>query len=359
MLRRWAVLRASRSPLLLPGLVGLLVLGACSRPAAPLKVLGAHADADSPRVVGAALVRDGDSREELLRRHPRVEPDAALTSTLKAILADSGQHLRWSAAPAEDLECDNGDVRFRIQVRVPPACRERACPVLAFYTTGCPRPDYHWRPEFFLRAGFIFAEPAVRGTKCSEDWARADNGPLRVAAATDLEAASRCLRQRFTRDGVVPRLGILGWSYGGNQTLVGMTRFAGSYDAGFAFAAKTDLASFLSQTTPELRGARASEYGDPERDAERLRVISPVTWVDRVEAPITLMLGARDPKVSLSDADVFVRKLRARGQDATLMIIPEHAHLTERPEEIAFEHAHLLQFFTTRFGVPLRVDTQP
>ncbi|MBZ4333756.1 prolyl oligopeptidase family serine peptidase [Corallococcus sp. AS-1-12] len=350
--------RASRVSPLLPGLVGLLVLGACSRPVAPApaRVLGAHADADSPRVVGAALVRDGDSRKELRRRHPRVEPDAALTATLASILADSGQRLRWSAAPVEDLACDNGDVRFRIQVRVPPACTERACPVLAFYTTGCPRPGYHWRPEFFLRAGFIYAEPAVRGTQCSEDWARADDGPLRVAAATDLEAASRCLRQRFTREGVVPRLGILGWSYGGNQTLVGMTRFAGSYDAGFALAAKTDLASFLSQTTPELRRARATEYGDPERDAERLRAISPMTWVDRVEGPIALMLGARDPKVSLSDADAFVRKLRDRGQDASLMIVPEHAHLTERPEEIAFEHAHLLQFFTSRFGVPLRVD---
>ena len=344
-----------------PALLGLLLLGACSRPVAPAspKVLGAHADADSPRVVGAALVRDGDSREELLRRHPRVEPDAALKATLTDILADGGQHLRWSAAPVEDLTCDNGDVRFRIQVRTPPECRERTCPVLAFYTTGCPRPGYHWRPEFFLRAGFIYAEPAVRGTACTEDWARADNGPLRVAAATDLEAASRCLRQRFTREGVVPKVGILGWSYGGNQTLVGMTRFAGSYDAGFALAAKTDLGSFLAQLTPEVRRGRADEYGDPERDAERLRTISPVTWVDRVNAPIAVMLGARDPKVSLSDADVFVRKLRARGQDATLMIIPEHAHLTERPEEIAFEHAHLLQFFTSRFGLPLRVDTRP
>lgn len=180
-----------------------------------------------------------------------------------------------------------------------------------------------------------------------------------MAAATDLEAASRCLRQRFARDGEVPQVGIFGWSYGGNQTLVGMTRFAGSYDAGFALAAKTDLASFLSQLSPELRRAKAVEYGDPERDAERLRASSPITWVDRVEAPIALKLGARDPKVSLSDADVFVRALQARGQDASLMIVPEHAHLTERPEEIAFEHAHLLQFFTTRFGVPLRVDMRP
>lgn len=353
--------RASPSLLLLLGLGSLLALSGCSRAVAlaPRPVLGAHADADSPRVVGVPLVGEGASREALLRSHPRVEPDPTLKATLAAVLADSGQRLRWSAAPGEDLACDNGDVRFRIQVRTPPSCQERACPVLAVYSSGCPRPDYHWRPEFFLRAGFIYAEPAVRGTHCGEAWGRADDGPLRVEAATDLEAASRCLRQRFTRNGLPPKLGILGWSYGGNQTLVGMTRFAGSYDAGFALAAKTDLASFLSRTSPERRQARAAEYGDPERDAELLRAISPVTWVDRVTGPIALMLGGRDPKVSLSDADDFVRALQARGQDASLMIVPEHAHLTERPEEIAFEHAHILQFFSARFGVPLKVDARP
>ncbi|CAM3625184.1 prolyl oligopeptidase family serine peptidase [Corallococcus sp. ZKHCc1 1396] len=322
-------------------------------------MLGAHADADSPRVVGAALVHEGSSRQALLRRYPRREPAPALASTLAAILADSGQRLRWSAAPVEELACDNGDVTFRIQVRVPPSCLERTCPVLAYYSGGCPHPGYHWRPEFFLRAGFIYAEPAIRGARCTEAWARADDGPLREVAATDLEASSRCLRTRFTREGAPPKLGILGWSYGGNQTLVGMTRFAGHYDAGFALAAKTDLHAFFSQAPPELRRARASEYGDPATDAEQLHANSPITYVERVKAPLALMLGDRDPKVSLSDADVFVRALQARGQDVSLMIVPEHAHLTERPEEVVFQHAHVLQFFTTKFGMPLSVDTRP
>ncbi|MCY1045514.1 prolyl oligopeptidase family serine peptidase [Corallococcus sp. bb12-1] len=311
---------------------------------------GAHADADSPRVVGTALVQDEASRQVLLQRYPRREPDPDLAARLAVLLTDSGQRLRWSAAPVEDLSCDNGDVRFRIQVRIPPPCAERSCPVLVFYSSACPRPGYHWRPEFFLREGFIYAEPAVRGTRCWEAWARADDGERRMSAATDLEASSRCLRARFIRDGVTPRLGILGWSYGGAQALMGMTRFAGSYDAGFALAAKTDLGSFLLQAPPELRRARADEYGDPATDADRLRAISPITYVDRVQGPIALMLGARDPKVSLSDADVFVRALQARGQDASLMIIPEHAHLTERPEEVVFEHAHILQFLTAKLG---------
>jgi dipeptidyl aminopeptidase/acylaminoacyl peptidase len=341
--------------------VSLLWMMSCTRPvpapAALPRVLFAHADADSARVVGAALVSGPTSREELYRRYPRREPDAWLAATLEEILADGGKTLHWSARPPETFECENGEVHFPIQVRTPPQCEERDCPVVVHFSGGCPRPGYHWRAEFFLRAGFIFAEPAIRGTSCSEDWARADDGPKRFEATTDIEATSQCLRARLTRHGVTPKLGALGWSYGGNQTLLAMTRFAGSYDAGFALAAKPDLLSFFTQAPAELRRQRTSEYGDPATQPELLRVNSPITYVDRVGGPVALMLGGRDPKVSLSDADAFVRALEARHQDASLMIVPKHAHLTERPEEVVFEHAHVLNFFANRFGLPLSVVT--
>ncbi|WP_224245539.1 alpha/beta hydrolase family protein [Hyalangium gracile] len=303
--------------------------------------------------MGEALVSGPASREALSQRYPRREPDARLVATLADVLADGGKRLHWSSRTPEQLECENGTVRFLIQVRTPPQCEDRSCPAVVYFSGGCPQPGYHWRAEFFLRAGFVFAEPAVRGASCGADWAMADDGPRRFEAATDLEAASRCLRARLSRHGDAPKLGALGWSYGGNQTLLAMTRFAGSYDAGFALAAKPDLLSFFSQAPAELRRRRTAEYGDPVTQPELLRANSPMTYVDRVRSPVALMLGGRDPKVSLSDADAFVRALEARQQDVSLMIVPEHAHLTERPQEVVFEHAHVLAFFADRFGIPL------
>lgn len=346
-----------RASCLVPPL--LLLAVACaqprSQPAPQAPVLGAHADADSARYVGAALVHGPKSREALYREYPRHEPNPQVAARLAEILGDRGKTLHWSAQ-AESFDCPNGDVKVPILVRVPPACADRVCPVLAHFSGGCAQPRYHWRAEFVMRAGFIYAEPNIRGTPCSEAWSDADNGGKRLDAMTDIAASGKCLRERFTRNGVAPKLGIFGWSFGGNVTLQGMTRFAGTYDAGFALAAKTDLGSFFLHTSPELRAQREAEYGDPEREPELFRQISPVSFVDRVRGPIAIMLGGRDPKVSLSDADVFVQKLRERHEDVSLMMVPEHGHLTERPEEIVFEHAHILEFFADRFGQPLELQ---
>ncbi len=46
-----------------------------------------------------------------------------------------------------------------------------------------------------------------------------------------------------------------------------------------------------------LRPLRASEYGDPERDRDALIKLSPVTYLDRVKAPLLLIQGVDDPRV--------------------------------------------------------------
>ncbi|HEX5749047.1 MAG TPA: prolyl oligopeptidase family serine peptidase [Archangium sp.] len=318
----------------------------------PAPVLGAHPDANSPDYVGAPLVTGSRSPQELYAAYPRREPDPRLATRLAEILADGGKTLRWSATGSVE-SFQHGEVTIPLVIRVPPPCENTLCPVIVFFNGACAPLRYHWRPEFFLRAGFIFVEPHIRGDRCDEAWADADNGPRKPEAQTDIEACGHYVRTRFSREGRTPKVGILGWSYGGNQALVGMTRFAGAYDAGFALAAKTDLYSFFKNAPEDLRKARAREYGDPDTEPDLLRSISPITYVDRLQGPLALMLGGRDPKVSLSDADAFVRKARAHQREVSLMIVPEHGHLTEQPREIVFEHAHVIQFFSDSWGRPV------
>ncbi len=341
-----------------PALVLMLLLfvggtSGCAQPERrPTRVVVPRAEANTPAYAGTALAVGGSSVEELSRQYPRREPDAKLAAWVRNILSDSAGTQLSSAPPLQERFA-NGGVQVPLLLHVPPACADRLCPVVVHVSGGCARPGLHWRTEFFLRAGYVYVEPNIRGTPCSEAWASADDGPRRLEAYTDLEALARYLKQRLARDGQTPKVAIFGWSWGGNQTLVAMTRFGGAYDAGFALSAKTDFYSFFRNTSEELRNQRAAEYGHPDRDAALMQAISPVSYVERIQAPVALMLGARDPKVSLSDADTFVQKARALQKDVSLMIVPEHAHLTEQPEEIVFEHAHVLQFLSEALGVPL------
>src|SRR6201999_3968351 len=97
---------------------------------------------------------------------------------------------------------------------------------------------------------------------------------------------SRYIRSKWADGGKAPKIGVLGGSYGGYSTLVAMTMFAGAYDAGAANVGMSNLVTFLMNTAPYRRILRISEYGDPEKDHDALVKLSPITYLDRITAPL-------------------------------------------------------------------------
>ena len=119
---------------------------------------------------------------------------------------------------------------------------------------------------------------------------------------TDIEDAATWARKAFAVGGAAPRVGIYGGSYGGYSALVGMTMFAGAYDAGVSIVGIANLVTFLENTAPYRRILRITEYGDPVKDREALVKLSPITYVDRVKAPLLVQQGASDPRVPVGEA---------------------------------------------------------
>ena len=342
--------------LLLLTLLWTILSVGCAQTKTP--VLGSHANANSPEYVGSPLVLGNESAASLSRKYPTSKPDEDLRDHLAEILADSGKTLRWSASAKLEYYF-NGDLKIPVVVRIPPKCESKPCPVLvqAYGSGNCFNTDYHWRPEFFMHAGYIVVQPNIRGSSCpGAKWRMAAQGQKKFEALTDIDACGKWAKQRFAKNGQPPKVGIIGWSYGGFVSLVAMTRFSGTYDAGFALSAKTDLYSFFKNASEALRKARSNEYGEITNNPELFRRLSPITYVDQVNAPVAMILGGKDPKVSLSDADEFVRRLQHRNQDVSLMIVPEQGHLTEKPDEITFEHAHIIQFFSKKFKYPTTIQ---
>ena len=62
-------------------------------------------------------------------------------------------------------------------------------------------------------------------------------------------------------------------------------------------AATRVVAEFLQNTAPYRRALRASEYGDPEKDADTLAKLSPTTYIDRVKSPLLIIQGLDDPEL--------------------------------------------------------------
>jgi dipeptidyl aminopeptidase/acylaminoacyl peptidase len=155
----------------------------------------------------------------------------------------------------------------------------------------------------------------------------------------------RYVKMRYARNGKAPRVGVMGGSYGGYATLVAMTMFAGAYDAGVSNVGISNLESFLRNTAPYRRALRVSEYGDPERDGDALRKLSPVSYIDRVTDPLLIMQGVNDPRVPVGEAVQMHELLAKRGVSAPLILFADDGHGAARRSSAAQQLGHTIRFF--------------
>ncbi len=242
-------------------------------------------------------------------------------------------------------------------VRRPESCVRAAaqggepCPVVVHFHGGPESqslPGFSTYGQIFVDAGFIWIDPNVRGSNgYGKQWLAADDGPKRLSVITDIEDAAKHVRSAFAVAGKAPKVGVMGGSYGGYSTLVAMTKFAGAFDAGVANVGMSNLLTFLLNTAPYRRALRISEYGDPEKDKEALIELSPITHIDKVNAPLLLIQGASDPRVPVGEAIQMHAALEKKGATTKMIVFPDEGHGTQKRENKVLEIGHTLDWFET------------
>ena len=285
---------------------------------------------------------------------------------------DSGKLSPWALATAPEVDLSRfavarldsytarDGVKIPMFVRYPEHCAPEAtppadpCPVVVEFHGGPESqatPGFSGFAQLFVDAGFIFVEPNVRGSDgYGKSWLEADNGAKRLDIITDIEDAGKALRARFTRNGKAPRIGITGGSYGGYSVLMGMTMFAGTYDAGVSIVGISNLRTFLQNTAPYRRALRASEYGDPEKDADTLAKLSPTTYIDRVKSPLLIIQGLDDPRVPAGEAVQMQEALESRNIPSRLILLEGEGHGAARRGGQVIMIGHMLRFLEEHLG---------
>ncbi len=236
-------------------------------------------------------------------------------------------------------------------VRRPPQCKKQTCPVVVHFhggPEGQSMPGFSSRAQLFVDEGLIFVEPNVRGsTGYGKTWLESDNAEKRLQVITDIEDAATYIKSKWAYNGVIPKIGVMGGSYGGYSTLMAMTYFAGAYDAGVASVGMSNLVTFLQNTAPYRRHLRVTEYGDPEKQKDILLKLSPVTYLDKIKAPLMIIQGANDPRVPVGEAIQIQEALQKKKIDSKLIVFLDEGHGSQKKENIVLELGHTLQFFKT------------
>jgi dipeptidyl aminopeptidase/acylaminoacyl peptidase len=233
-------------------------------------------------------------------------------------------------------------------VRRPAKCAA-PCPVVVNFhggPEGQVTAGFNGMAQLFVDAGFVFVQPNVRGsTGYGKTYQHADNGPKRLEVITDIEDCAKFIRTSWAANGKAPKIGVTGGSYGGYATLMAMSYFAGSYDAGVQQVGISNFMTFLTNTAAYRRVMRSSEYGDPVKDKDVLVKLSPITYVNKINAPLLSIQGVNDPRVPVGEALQIYRELERRKIPGGLILFADEGHGVHKRENQVLAAGHTIAFF--------------
>jgi dipeptidyl aminopeptidase/acylaminoacyl peptidase len=151
------------------------------------------------------------------------------------------------------------------------------------------------------------------------------------------------------------RVAIMGGSYGGYATLVGLTFTPDTFACGVDIVGPSNLVTFLQtippywQPTVELWATRVGDYRT-EEGRSFLTQRSPLTFVDRINKPLLIGHGANDPRVKRSESDQIVETMQQKGIPVTYVLFPDEGHGFARPENRLSFYAVTEQFLSDHLG---------
>lgn len=194
-------------------------------------------------------------------------------------------------------------------------------------------PVFDWWAQALASRGYAVFQPNFRGSSgLGEDFRRAGNGEWGRKMQSDMSDGLAAL----AREGIVDprRACIVGASYGGYAALAGVTLQQGRYRCAVSVAGISDVQRMYTTDVYEsgndatLIRALKQEIGSG-RD---LKLVSPITFADRADAPVLLIHGLDDTVVPFVQSRIMASALQRAGKPVELVTLKGEDHWLSRGE---------------------------
>jgi dipeptidyl aminopeptidase/acylaminoacyl peptidase len=195
------------------------------------------------------------------------------------------------------------------------------------------RDKYEFRSDVQMLAnrGYAVLNINYRGTTgLGKKFARAAKKQFAGAMHTDLLDGVDYLAKQGLID--PKRVAIMGGSYGGYATLVGLTFTPDRFACGVDYAGTSNLVTLLESFPPSWKPFLPRSWypfvGDPRDSADRADMIarSPLFRADSARAPLLIFQGANDPRVTKTQADQIAAAWKRRGIPVTYLLASNEGH---------------------------------
>jgi dipeptidyl aminopeptidase/acylaminoacyl peptidase len=206
------------------------------------------------------------------------------------------------------------------------------------------RAGYHNLTQLLANRGYVVFEPNFRGsTGYGRDYllaARGDFGNGRVQQ--DIADGVEDLLALGIGD--PQRVGIIGASFGGYSTLLGVTFRPDLFRVGVAVVPPTDFAAnlrWVARSSESLELANHVPFTttlrllsldlDDSVAMRRLQSRSPLANAARVQRPLLLIASGADRRVPISNVVEYAARLRLLGKDVSLLVDADATHSNSDP----------------------------
>ncbi|RMF74252.1 MAG: S9 family peptidase [Planctomycetota bacterium] len=215
---------------------------------------------------------------------------------------------------------------------------ERALPMVLLVHGGpWARDVWGYNPlhQWLANRGYAVLSVNFRGsTGFGKNFINAANGEWAGRMHDDLIDAVRWAIDAGVAD--PKRVAIMGGSYGGYATLVGLTFTPDVFACGVDIVGPSNLVTLLKSIPPywtpmiELFTQRIGDHRT-EEGRSLLEKRSPLTYVKRIRKPLLIGQGANDPRVKQAESDQIVRAMQENKIPVTYVLYPDEGHGFARP----------------------------
>lgn len=149
------------------------------------------------------------------------------------------------------------------------------------------------------------------------------------------------------------KVAIMGGSYGGYATLVGLTFTPEVFAAGVDIVGPSNLITLMQSIPPywaPMKAMFAHRLGNMETEPDFLKSRSPLFFADRIEKPLLIGQGANDPRVKQAESEQIVEAMHKSGKPVEYILYTDEGHGFARPENRLHFYAKAEEFLAKYLG---------
>ena len=197
--------------------------------------------------------------------------------------------------------------------------------------------------QYLANAGYLVIAPNYRGsTGYGKEFMDANRFDMGGGDLADVVAAAEWIKKSGYPD--PKKLVLMGGSYGGYLTMMGVTKAPEEWAAGVAVVPFVNWFTEVKNEDPLLQQYDLATMGDPEKNKALWEERSPIFFVDRIKVPLLLLAGAHDPRCPKEESEQVAEAIKKRGGVVDLKVYENEGHGFARIENQIDAYKRVAEF---------------